>query len=94
MVQLSRARTVSASLPALKRRKTLLDLLCAYINAHKVKADSVGRSQFHKLAAAITSRGERMLTAVDYVTAVLVHDTVELMQTISDDLAPDATRRQ
>lgn len=81
-------------LPSLRRRKTMLDLYRSYINVHNDKAGRLGRTSFYELAAAITSRGERMLTAVDYVTGVLVNDTVELLQTISDDFEPDAERRQ
>ena len=41
---------------------------------------------FYEILTKITNGGEKMLTAVDYVTGVLVNDQVTLLQRIVDDL--------
>ena len=41
----------------------------------------------------VTGGGERLVTAVDYVTGVLVHDQVETLQQIVEDFARDHTTR-
>ena len=41
---------------------------------------------FYEILSKITNGGEKILTAVDYVTGVLVNDQGTLLQRIVDDL--------
>eukprot|EP00171_Calliarthron_tuberculosum_P017748 IDg17748t1 len=54
----------------------------------------ISRGSFYKLASAITHSSERLLTAIDYVAGVLVHDTTEILQDMVDAAAPNPERKE
>ena len=56
-----------------------------YCKVFERQAKILGRSTFYRIVKEITGGEEKMFTAVDYVTGVLVHDSIEMLQKISDD---------
>ena len=56
-----------------------------YCNVFERQAKILGRSTFYRIVKEITGGEEKIFTAVDYVTGVLVHDSIEMLQKISDD---------
>ena len=84
----------TVTLPALTRQKApkhLYDNYLAFCNDKDTGAagksfPSISRGMFYEILTKITNGGEKMLTAVDYVTGVLVNDQVTLLQRIVDDL--------
>ena len=72
----------TVTLPALTRQKTpkhLYDNYLAFCNNKDTDAagesfPSISRGIFYEILSKVTSGGEKMLTAVDYVTGVLVND--------------------
>lgn len=50
--------------------------------------EKISRGSFYSIVSAITCGGEKLMTAVDCVTGVLVNDPVSRLQKIVDDLCP------
>jgi len=80
-VRLSRCETIT--LPSLVRRMQLKDLYEQYIAADSSESH-LGQSIFHEIAGTITQQNPALLSAVDYVTGTLVHDSLEVLQDIVD----------
>ena len=84
----------TVTLPALTRQKAPKHLYENYLvfcndkdtDAAGESFPSISRGMFYEILTKITNGGEKMLTAVDYVTGVLVNDQVTLLQRIVDDL--------
>ena len=84
----------TVTLPVLIRQKApkhLYDNYLAFCNDKDTDAagesfPSISRGMYYEILTKITNGGEEMLTAVDYVTGVLVNDQVTLLQRIVDDL--------
>lgn len=81
------SRTEKVTLPRMVRRKTDHDIYESYVAQYIEAADRIGRSSFYKIMKAVTSGGERLATAVDYVTGVLIHDQVNRLQDLVDHYA-------
>ena len=75
----------SVTLPCVTRRKTRKHMFDDYCKVFERQAKILGRSTFYRIVKEITGGEEKIITAVDYVTGVLVHDSIEMLQKISDD---------
>ena len=75
----------SVTLPCVTRRKTRKHMFDDYCKVFERQAQILGRSTFYRIVKEITGGEEKIFTAVDYVTGVLVHDSIEMLQKISDD---------
>ena len=75
----------SVTLPCVTRRKTRKHMFDDYCKVFERQANILGRSTFYRIVKEITGGEEKIFTAVDYVTGVLVHDSIEMLQKISDD---------
>lgn len=75
------------TLPRLVRRRDIKDMHQSYLATVQPESDRVGRSTFYKLVNHITQSGEKLLAAVDYVTGVLINDSVALLQDVIDVFA-------
>jgi hypothetical protein len=53
----------------------------------------LSRGSFYTIASTLTSGDEKLLTAVDYVTGILVHDPVDVLQDMVEDFSPNTARR-
>ena len=83
-IQLS--ATESVQLPALVRRKTPKVLYASY--CENIPLDQqIGRTSFHEIVKILAPAGDRLLTAVDYVTGVLVNDQFDILQDILERFA-------
>ena len=75
----------SVTLPCVTRRKTQKHMFDDYCKVFERQAKILGRSTFYQIMKEITGGEEKIFTAVDYVTGVLVHDSIEMLQKISDN---------
>ena len=57
----------------------------ATMKAFRGGRNAIGRTSFIELASALTAGDEKLVTSVDYVKGVLVHDVVDVLQRIIDD---------
>ena len=80
-VRLLRRETIT--LPPLVRRMQLKDLYELY-TATESSDSRLGQTTFNKIAGSITQQNPALLSAVDYVTGTLVHDSLEVLQDIVD----------
>ena len=93
--QISLASNENVTLPALRRRKTAKQLFENYIAfGQENSVYAISRGSFYEVLKTLTSREEKLLSAVDYVTGVLVHDQVSLLQRICDEFAPITQSRE
>jgi hypothetical protein len=73
-------------LPRVTRRKLIVHLYKDYVDEFSGQP-RLGRTSFYEVVKAVTSGEEKIFTAVDYVTGVLVHDTMDKLQTIIEDFS-------
>lgn len=57
----------------------------ASLKAFKNGRNVIGRSSFLEMAQVLTNSGEKLVSSVDYVRGVLIHDVVDVLQRIIDD---------
>lgn len=78
------------TLPRIVRRKTEQDIYQSYVRENSDESKRIGRSTFYKILKIVTSGGEKMATAVDYVTGVLIHDQVDRLQDLIEHFSRNA----
>jgi len=71
-------------LPSLTRKRSMHDIFKAYIESMNENENekSLSRASMFKLISHLTNHDEAVLTAIDYVTAVLINEPCELLQDI------------
>ena len=71
-------------LPSLTRKRSMHDIFKAYMGTMKENEKSLSRASMFNLMGHLTNQDEAVLTAIDYVTAVLINEPCELLQDIID----------
>ena len=85
----------SVTLPCLLPRRSVLDIYADYSSfCTQHDFGMLGRTSFYRIFAACTSGKQRLLTAVDYVTGVLINDPTAQLQRIIDELSPIEERER
>jgi hypothetical protein len=78
--------------PCLTLKRGVQTIWKSYDKACKIadlqREQRLGRSTIYKLAKMLTAGEERLVTSVDYVTGVLVNDTVQMLQRVISELCP------
>ena len=69
-------------LPSLTRKRSMHDIFKAYIESMNETEKSISRASMFKIMGHLTNHDEAVLTAIDYVTAVLINEPCELLQDI------------
>ena len=69
---------VRPALPCVTHHKTRKHMFDDYCKVFERQAKILGRSTFYQIMKEITGSEEKIFTAVDYVTGVLVHDSIEM----------------
>ena len=79
------------TLPVLRRRRAQRDIFEDYLAySTDLGVPRISRGSFYKVIAVVTSGEERIMSALDYVTGVLLNDQVGVLQRIGDDFAVTA----
>lgn len=84
----------TVELPKLVRRVSLTDMYKSYVATYQTESERISRGSFFQIAKQITSSDEKLLTAVDYVTGVLIHDSVSTLQDMIDTFSPTPERKE
>jgi hypothetical protein len=83
----------SVTLPILVRRVSVKEMFERYCESVEVE-EQIKRSSFYTIVKAITHSDEKLLTAVDYVTGVLVNDQVSTLQDMIEAFACTPSRKE
>ena len=78
------------TLPALRRRRARGNFEDYLAYSTDLGIPRISRGSFYKVIAQVTSGEERIMSAVDYDTGVLLNDQVGVLQRIGDEFAVTA----
>ena len=81
LVKLSKTEIIQ--LPSLTRKKTRLEIFNDFANFYNDE-NVISRATMFKLMNHLTSNDEGILTAIDYVTAMLINEPCEMLQEVID----------
>ena len=70
--------------PNIMRRQSRSSIIKAYLNETQDDSQRLGKNTMFQILNSVTTTDEKVLSAIDYVTSILVNDTCETLQTIID----------
>ncbi|KNC83265.1 hypothetical protein SARC_04481 [Sphaeroforma arctica JP610] len=80
-------------LPSLTRKLPSNVIYDRYTATHLIEKQ-LSRGSFYRVLAALTSKDEKLLTAVDYVTGTLVNDVIVQLQVFINDFCIDISKKK
>ena len=66
------------------RRQSRSSIINAYFNETQDDVQKLGKNTMFQILKSVTTTDENVLSAIDYVTSILVNDTSETLQNIID----------
>ena len=77
-------KTEIITFPNIMRRQNKTSIFKAYLNETKDDDNKLARNTMFQIMNSITTTDEKVLSAIDYVTSILVNDTCETLHNIVD----------
>jgi len=74
------------NLPKLTRKKSKVDIIRSYMSYTIEDEVNLSKRTMYRMLAYITANDQATLCAIDYVTALLVNETTEVLQNIVDSM--------